>query len=141
MNTGSVCGITGLLHRVFFLMFRRPPSSTQRKSSAASDVYKSRVYMEGMEREMSYFLTIFGPHRAYKVYRHLRTYTLVCFSMSVGSITKILPHHHASAPTSCIAINFSLLQHLTHWFNIYLFWRVLPSMHKTNCRTLFWLLK
>ena len=29
---------------VFFLMIRRPPRSTQSRSSAASDVYKRQVY-------------------------------------------------------------------------------------------------
>ena len=30
---------------IFFLMIRRPPRSTQSRSSAASDVYKRQVYL------------------------------------------------------------------------------------------------
>ena len=37
---GSVTAVTKLVFFVFFLMIRRPPRSTQSRSSAASDVYK-----------------------------------------------------------------------------------------------------
>ena len=38
----EVSGVVGILI-VFFLMIRRPPRSTQSRSSAASDVYKRQV--------------------------------------------------------------------------------------------------
>ena len=40
---GTGVGIDHCRYWVFFLMIRRPPSSTQSRSSAASDVYKRQV--------------------------------------------------------------------------------------------------
>ena len=41
----------------FFLMIRRPPRSTQSRSSAASDVYKRQVYAQaGVKGFLSYLI-------------------------------------------------------------------------------------
>ena len=38
------CGVVCVVWLFFFLMIRRPPRSTQSRSSAASDVYKRQLY-------------------------------------------------------------------------------------------------
>src|SRR5450756_3253078 len=40
----------------FFLMIRRPPRSTQSRSSAASDVYKRQIYTFGNEKQKQQYL-------------------------------------------------------------------------------------
>ena len=42
-RVGEVCTYERLRLYFFFLMIRRPPRSTQSRSSAASDVYKRQV--------------------------------------------------------------------------------------------------
>ena len=40
---------------LFFLRIRRPPISTQGRSSAASDVYKRQVYLNGSTDYISFY--------------------------------------------------------------------------------------
>ena len=46
-----------ILSVFFFLMIRRPPRSTQSRSSAASDVYKRQTYGSGNAPNRPWFLT------------------------------------------------------------------------------------
>eukprot|EP01015_Nassula_variabilis_P004982 TRINITY_DN1354_c0_g1_i4.p1 TRINITY_DN1354_c0_g1~~TRINITY_DN1354_c0_g1_i4.p1 ORF type:complete len:104 (-),score=35.39 TRINITY_DN1354_c0_g1_i4:126-437(-) len=45
----------------FFLMIRRPPRSTQSRSSAASDVYKRQVYIYSYSNKCILFKCPFPP--------------------------------------------------------------------------------
>ena len=78
---------------VFFLMIRRPPRSTQSRSSAASDVYKRQVLKawplsELMDRDTTFLGRAAGSDtwRVYRIetvsYTHLRAHEtpehLVC---------------------------------------------------------------
>mgnify|MGYP002682495541 CR=1 FL=1 len=68
----------------FFLMIRRPPRSTQSRSSAASDVYKRQVWL--------LFLTSVGTVQSYQKISDTEgnftapLWSSGCFGMSVGAI-------------------------------------------------------
>ena len=54
---------------VFFLMIRRPPRSTLDRSSAASDVYKRQLLVDGLAAEREQGITIDVAYRFFSTER------------------------------------------------------------------------
>ena len=124
-KVSSVWGCEGMIG-VFFLMIRRPPRSTQSRSSAASDVYKRQFLDTCLVRFLLSDFEVNGrPHAVVRVlafgvvepvsYTHLRAHEtvldLVCrlllektknyFSLSTQNIfnhiVSHLTHYHSTA--------------------------------------------
>ena len=83
-----VCGF-------FFLMIRRPPRSTQSRSSAASDVYKR----QGLSRLLPVYADVL-----------LRNDTDACGSWRSGSLQfrSVLSLIHISEPTRLLSISYAV---------------------------------